>query len=425
MEAAARRLGLAPRPTEFFEAPVDVVYHQAAYLLPGMYHHWSFGRNYARLRVEFDQGLSRFYELVTNTRPAYAYLLDHNSLSEQLFVIAHVLGHADLFDRNALLRAARTDMVPFLTSARRRFEEYEHRHGLVAVERVIDLGHALQPHVADVPEDRAPPPPARRPSDPYADLLPRRQEVPTPAERQRRRRAERWGTPCPDPLYFLIRWAPLRDWERDVLGVIRECGLRILREVDLPPESEVITARMHAQVASADRLWLNPYWLGWQLFEHLAESGVDVFAVAAQETSASLLRNWVDEAFVHKHRLYRWVREERGDEVVWKVASRQWEVVRDTLASIWQDRGVPRVRVEEVTAEGALCLLCEDERPLDLGDARRVLHAMARLWRGPVRLVGADGRLLLEVPPDWTWDDGDDDDPGPGGASPRTSPGRR
>jgi stage V sporulation protein R len=156
---AARAIGLRPCETEFLEVPADTLYSYAAYGLPGMYSHWSFGQSRWRSKGEFDVGLSKIHELVTNTRPAYAYLLDHNSLSEHIFVMAHVMGHSDLFARNIFLREARTDMLPLLREATGRFQRYEEEQGLPAVERLLDLAHALMWHVEPVVAPKAAPAP--------------------------------------------------------------------------------------------------------------------------------------------------------------------------------------------------------------------------------------------------------------------------
>ena len=93
-QAAARGLGLVVPEVVFHYAPAERIYDIAARGLPGRYAHWRFGRTYEREKHGYDHGASRIYELVLNTEPVQAYLLEGNSLVAQTLVIAHVYGHA-------------------------------------------------------------------------------------------------------------------------------------------------------------------------------------------------------------------------------------------------------------------------------------------------------------------------------------------
>ena len=62
---------------------------------PTRYPHWRFGMAYEQLAKSYAYGLSKIYELVINTNPCYAYLLEGNELVDQKLVMAHVYGHCD------------------------------------------------------------------------------------------------------------------------------------------------------------------------------------------------------------------------------------------------------------------------------------------------------------------------------------------
>jgi stage V sporulation protein R len=420
LDAAARRLGLRPRPCVWEEVPVDAIYRMAAYMLPGMYAHWSRGRDVWRMRQRFETGEEHLYELVVNTRPARAYLLDHNSLGEQIFVLAHVQGHLDFFDRNAHMAAARADMEALLRPAADRFRRYEEEHGLDAVERVIEVAQALSWHACEVserPEREAPPGARDYPLRDLDELLGR----PAPAARSSAGGWRRgWRLPCPDMLWFLARHAPLEEWERDVLQVVREVGLHVLPQartkvmdegwavywglrlmsaLDVPPEVHLIASRLHAQVASPHPLRPNPYWLGWRLWEHLDGQGRDLPAICAVESDASFLRNWVDAEFVRRERLYLW--EEvagPGQGSTVRVKSREWEAVRDRLADL-AALPIPYVHVADVGGDRTLHLRSE-QGPLDARDAREIVRGVCRLWRGAVELrAGPQGEQRIACKP--------------------------
>ena len=64
---------------------------------PTRYPHWRFGMEFEQLHKSYTYGLSKIYEMVINTDPCYAYLMDCNSDMDQKLVMAHVYGHCDFF----------------------------------------------------------------------------------------------------------------------------------------------------------------------------------------------------------------------------------------------------------------------------------------------------------------------------------------
>src|SRR5262245_27354809 len=99
-EIATTRFGLDPFPVRFEIVPATVMYEVGSYALPGRYSHWTFGKAYHRMKMMYDFGLSKIYEVVINSNPSYAFLLETNSPTQNKMVIAHVLGHIDFFKNN-------------------------------------------------------------------------------------------------------------------------------------------------------------------------------------------------------------------------------------------------------------------------------------------------------------------------------------
>ena len=87
----ARKFGLDPFPTHFELVPASIMYEFASYSLPGRFSHWTHGKSYYRQKMQYDLGLSKIYEMVVNTNPSYAFLMDMNDLLQNTFVAAHVL----------------------------------------------------------------------------------------------------------------------------------------------------------------------------------------------------------------------------------------------------------------------------------------------------------------------------------------------
>lgn len=116
--------------------------------LPLMYRHWSFGKRFAREEALYRQGMqSLAYEIVINSSPCISYIMEENSAAMQTLVIAHAaFGHNHFF-RNNHLFVQWTDaeaILDYLAFAKRFVQRCEERHGVDAVERILDAAHALQ-----------------------------------------------------------------------------------------------------------------------------------------------------------------------------------------------------------------------------------------------------------------------------------------
>ena len=81
-----------------------------AYASNGMpigYHHWSFGKRFLATEQVYKRGaMGLAYEIVINSNPCIAYLLEENTMPMQALVIAHACyGHNSFFKGNYLFRA--------------------------------------------------------------------------------------------------------------------------------------------------------------------------------------------------------------------------------------------------------------------------------------------------------------------------------
>src|SRR5215468_6725438 len=97
----AWEMGLRPFPMHYEIVPSSILYEFGAYGLPGRFSHWTHGKAYHQMKTMYDYGLSKIYELVINTNPCYAFLLDTNGFVQNKMIIAHVLAHSDFFANNA------------------------------------------------------------------------------------------------------------------------------------------------------------------------------------------------------------------------------------------------------------------------------------------------------------------------------------
>src|SRR3954468_19526716 len=87
------QMQLDPFPIHFEIVPAKIMYEIGSYGLPGRFSHWTHGKAFHQMKTMYDYGLSKIYELIINTNPAQAFLMEGNSLIQNKLVIAHVIGH--------------------------------------------------------------------------------------------------------------------------------------------------------------------------------------------------------------------------------------------------------------------------------------------------------------------------------------------
>ena len=227
----ARTFGLDPFPTHFELVPATIMYEFASYSLPGRFSHWTHGKAYHRQKMQYDFGLSKIYEMVVNTNPSYAFLMDMNNLLQNTFVAAHVFGHTDFFKNNAYFQHTSRRMIDKVSIHAERIAKYEFDHGKAEVERFLDAVLSIQEHVdynllirENEPEKKEEKPVTKATSE-YDDLWGMETKA-RKAEEERQKLARKSPKfpekPEKDILLFLLRYAPqLQAWQRDIIEIVR------------------------------------------------------------------------------------------------------------------------------------------------------------------------------------------------------------
>jgi stage V sporulation protein R len=279
---------------------------------PTRYPHWRFGMEYEGLSKGYSYGLQKIYEMVINNNPAFAYLLEGNSLVEQKLVMAHVFAHVDFFKNNYYFSKTNRKVVDSMANHATRVRRHIERHGLEKVESFVDvclsLDNLIDP-LSPFIQRRAQP--RRRETEPEAEeakvvklrakpYMDRYINPPEFLEEQRRRRdkvEEQRARKVPeepqrDVLLFLLEHAPLERWERDVLEIVRDEAYyfapqaqtkilnegwaaywhsRIMTEKALEPSELIEYGNAAAAVLETSSGRLNPYKLGVELLRHIRE----------------------------------------------------------------------------------------------------------------------------------------------------------
>ncbi len=205
--------------------------------MPIGYTHWSFGKKF----IETEQGYKRgqmglAYEIVINSDPCIAYLMEENTITMQALVMAHAsFGHNSFFKNNYLFKTwtDASSIIDYLVFAKNYISDCEERHGTEQVELIIDSCHALMNYGVDR---------YKRPS-----------EISFKEEKVRQKQREEylqsqvndlWRTvplsqtaapeelqptfptePQENVLYFIEKHAPLLEpWQREIVRIVRKMG---------------------------------------------------------------------------------------------------------------------------------------------------------------------------------------------------------
>ncbi len=204
--------------------------------MPVNYRHWSYGKEFLATERRYRRGhMGLAYEIVINSNPCISYLMEENTTAMQALVIAHAAyGHNSFFKGNYLFRmwTDASSIIDYLVYARRYVSECEERHGLEAVETVLDSCHAL----ANYGVDRYRRPSRRTLAREVAERLERehhaQQQVnelwstlPQRIEKDEGpQAAERFPKePQENILYFIEKNSPLLEpWQREIVRIVRK-----------------------------------------------------------------------------------------------------------------------------------------------------------------------------------------------------------
>jgi stage V sporulation protein R len=311
IEAHGKAFGLDFWDVEFEILDYKRMQEVAAYSgFPVRYPHWRFGMEFEHLTKSHIYGLSKIYEMVINNNPAYAYLLEGNSLVDQKMVIAHVLGHVDFFKNNYFFSKTNRRMIDGMANHATRVRRHMERLGVDKVESFIDsclclenLIDPMSPFIVrkapERPESSEPPETVEIPKLRAKSYMDKFINPPDFVESQRKKMERERDKPKRNPveperdvLAFLLQNAPLEPWELDVLEIVRAEAYyfapqrqtkimnegwasfwhgKIMTEKALKA-SEIIDYADHNSgvLATAPGQW-NPYKVGIELFRHIEE----------------------------------------------------------------------------------------------------------------------------------------------------------
>jgi spore cortex formation protein SpoVR/YcgB (stage V sporulation) len=234
--------------------------------MPIMYNHWSFGKTFIQNQQAYKKGqMGLAYEVVINTNPTIAYLMEDNTMTMQTLVMAHaVCGHGSFFKNNYLFRewTDAAGILDYLTFAKDYVAQCEQKYGKREVELVLDACHALQHHGVDK---------YRRPSRLNKELIRQREKaradyaqetfndlwrtVPDKADAgddtpiDDRQYAPGRELPEENLLYFIEKKAPLLEpWQRELVRIVRKIAQYFYPQMQTQLMNEGWATFIHYQI---------------------------------------------------------------------------------------------------------------------------------------------------------------------------------
>jgi len=439
IEELAKEEGLDFFPTIFEFVDKDIMLEACSYGLPCRARHWSYGRSYDHQRVYGEMGLSKVYEIVFNNDPAYAFLLNTNPDIINIMVAAHVYGHVHFFKHNCMFESSDKSMIYRAAERAARIDDHIEEQGLDKVEHLMDIGFALDNHIdwhkglyreryegKKTVEEKIK-------QEEFEDLL----NFGNYSKRsiQKRTVGENFPpSPEKDLLWFLINYAPIEKWEKDVLEIIREESYyfypivmtKIMNEgfasfwhaelmfkyEGTTEEEHIDFCKCHSGVVSPGSPFnINPYYLGFKIFTDIrnrwdklhedGESDINgiqkIIQVAAEENDASFLRNYLTKELAYDLGLfnygYRYKREPGQDEDslpeeygIIELKDRDLNKIVENITKNTLNYGAPLITIDEVDGDVLVLKHSDKLGPLDEKYTEKTMEYMYELWGGPVEL---------------------------------------
>jgi stage V sporulation protein R len=459
IEGYARDYGL-----DFYETIFEVIDAEdlneiAAYGgFPTRYPHWSFGMSFEELKKGYDYGLSKIYEMVINNDPCYAYLMRCNNVVDQKLVMAHVYGHCDFFKNNAYFAHTNRKMMDEIANHGARIRRYCERYGEDEVESFMDRCMSLDDLIdihstaikrrdehsrydfAEQKEEEAAP--LRFKSKPYMDEYINPKATIQAEEEEAKRKKERLEQNFPehpekDGLLFLIEYAPLKSWQRDILSIVRDEAYYFMPQAQtkimnegwasywhstmmtqkvLHPSEIIDYADHHSGTMATSGRRLNPYKLGIELLrdiEHRWDTGKfgpeydacedleekrrwnknlglgrkKIFEVRRVHNDITFIDTFLTPEFCRDHKMFSFAFAEQTGQYV--IESREFDMVKQRLLFSLTNFGKPFIYVVNGNHRNRGELLLRHQHngiDLKLNEAKDTLANLQFIWSRPVHL---------------------------------------
>lgn len=389
---------------DYYEMIGNMSYHG----MPTHYSHWSFGKSFERTHQMYNAGVEGLpYELIINSNPSISYLMRENPLYLQVLIMAHCVGHSDFFKNNRVFQHTRADtVISRFRNAKKRIQSYieDPSIGVEAVETMLDASHAVQFQIPNFPYE----------CDSHAALLQKYTSLVKNDEKNIYTHMDLNRIPLEpdhDILGFIIEHAShLDDWQIDVIEIVRDEAryfipqmqtkimnegwacfwhYRILHDLELPAGMHLAFLKSHNQVVRPHVGGINPYHLGFHLFNKIEERhGLEECFIAREcAHDESFLRQYLTQEDVEELNLFSFANQ-KGTYSIEEISDEEgWKKIKAILLKNVGFNSMPKISVSEIEDGNILALEHEhDGRDLELSYADEVVLHVSTLWGDVVKL---------------------------------------
>ncbi|NFI93188.1 SpoVR family protein [Clostridium botulinum] len=390
--------------------------------MPSKYPHWSYGKAYEKNKMLYSLNLTGLpYEMVINSDPCLAYLMKENTLLLQILTMAHVYGHNDFFKNNRLFKEGTNakyaiEMFKLDADIIRKYINNP-SIGYEKVERILDAAHAIRYQIGRVIGVKKLSHEEIKQSmiKDYESKLDNRGILNQDEKIEFPDLDKIPIEPEDDVVDFIIKYGDLQEWERTVLKIVKReteyflpqmetkimnegwasyTHYNILKELNLPDGLHFEFLKRHNDVIAPIVGGLNPYYVGFKIFEDLDKKyGKEkIFEVREIERDSSFLRRYLTRELCEELNLFEY-NKRTFDIVVEEVSDEEgWKAIRDNLSYTCGIGGIPYIRVIDLNTKDYTLTLEHvfDGRELELNYAKETLKYIQELWGKKVRLITKD-----------------------------------
>ncbi|NFG22609.1 SpoVR family protein [Clostridium botulinum] len=390
--------------------------------MPSKYPHWSYGKAYEKNKMLYSLNLTGLpYEMVINSDPCLAYLMKENTLLLQILTMAHVYGHNDFFKNNRLFKEGTNakyaiEMFKLDADIIRRYINNP-SIGYKKVERILDAAHAIRYQIGRVIGVKKLSHEEIKQSmiKDYESKLDNRGILNQDEKIEFPDLDKIPIEPEDDVVDFIIKYGDLQEWERTVLKIVKReteyflpqmetkimnegwasyTHYNILKELNLPDRLHFEFLKRHNDVIAPIIGGLNPYYVGFKIFEDLDKKyGKEkIFEVREIERDSSFLRRYLTRELCEELNLFEY-NKRTFDIVVEEVSDEEgWKAIRDNLSYTCGIGGIPYIRVIDFNTKDYTLTLEHvfDGRELELNYAKETLKYIQELWGKKVKLITKD-----------------------------------
>ena len=385
----------------------SMIGHMSYHGMPSHYGHWSFGKSFERTHQMYDMGQQGLpYELIINANPSIAYLMRENPAYLQLLIMCHCVGHSDFFKNNRMFRDTRADsVVSRFRAAKKRIQSYveDPTIGITEVELILDAAHAVQFQTYRHGFHR---PTEEELRKKYSKLI-------KEDDTGKYKNFDLYKIPL-EPEYDLLKFIAenatnMPDWKKDIIHIVRDQAqyfipqiqtkimnegwasywhYTLMHELGLPQEYHIPFIKSHNQVIRPHVGGLNPYHVGFFMFQKIKERyGIEECFLAREVSNdVAFLRQYMTEEDCAELGLFSFSRRKEHYEIDEISDIDGWKNVKQDLLNGIGTNGIPVIYVDDIEDSNVLVLKHEhDGRDLDLQYSDEVIMHVSDLWGDVVK----------------------------------------